>query len=57
MKERLVRSLRFSLTCAIFCVGFTLMFGMEYIVWIIAGISGILAAVTIDKREERRKGW
>jgi len=57
MKDRIVRALRFGLICGLFCTGFILIFGMEYIVWIIAGISGILAAVTIEKREERRKGW
>ena len=57
MKDRIVRALRFGLICGLFCTGFILMFGMENIVWIVAGMTGMMAAVTIDQREERRKGW
>ena len=57
MKDRIVRALRFGLICGLFCTGFILMFGMENIVWIVAGITGMMAAATIDQREERRKGW
>lgn len=57
MKDRIVRALRFGLICGLFCTGFILLFGMENIDWVIAGMTGMMAAVTIDQRVERRKEW